>query len=409
MAKVCVIRQGFFPLDPQLTKRVDALVSAGHEVDLICSTRPGQKRVERSGALTIHRLPIGRGRGNPVRYLYEFTAFLVAATLLVSAMHLRRRYALVQVHAIPDWLVFAAFVPRLFGARVILELQECMPEFLAMKYGLAPAHPFVGLLGAIEQASIAFADVVITCTDQMRERFIERGAAGHKIGVILLSANEETFDPDRFTATPSSDERFVLIFHGTIEESFGVDTVVRAVALLKNEIPGLQLKIFGDGTFRPRVTSLIRELGLEDRVWSSAGWAPLPELVSAIASADAGLVPTRHSAFRDLTHSTKLFDLVAMRKPAIVARLRSIAAYFDDSCLQYFESGNANDLARAIRELHADPERRRRLAQRATEVSEPYRWTHQRENYLRIVERLLAAPGTRGAPLTAVAERGDGA
>lgn len=409
MARICIIRQGFFPLDPQLTKRIDALLTAGHEVDLICATRPGQRRIERIGALSVHRLPIGRRRGNPLRYLYEFTAFLVAALLLVGARHLRRRYALVQVHAIPDWLVFAAFVPRLFGARVLLELQECMPEFFAMKYGLAPTHRFVRLMSAIEQASIRFADVVITCTDQMRERFIERGAAGDKIAVILLSASEETFDPDRFPGASATNDRFVLIFHGTIEESFGVDTVVRAVALLRDEIPGLRLKIYGDGTFRPAIESLIHELGIEDRVWSSGGWAPLPELVAAIASADAGLVPTRRSAFRELTHSTKLFDLVAMRKPAIVARLRAIGAYFDDSCFQFFEPGNAQDLARAIRILHSDPELRERLARRASEVGEPYRWIHQRERYLRIVERLVAAPSTRGQQSNAIAQGRDGA
>lgn len=409
MAKICIIRQGFYPLDPQLTKRVDALVGAGHEVDLICATRPGQRRIERTGALSVYRIPIGRRRGNPFRYVYEFTAFQIAATLLITALHLRRRYALVQVHAIPDWLVFAAFVPRLLGARVLLELQECMPEFFAMKYGLAPAHRFVRLMNTLEQASIRFADVVITCTDQMRERFIERGAAGDKIDVILLSANEETFDPARFPSAPAASDRFVLIFHGTIEESFGVDTVVRAVALLREEIPALTLKIYGDGTFRPKLESLISELGIEDRVWSSGGWAPLPELVSAIASADAGLVPTRRSAFRELTHSTKLFDLVAMRKPAIVARLRAIGAYFDDSCVQFFEPGNALDLARAIRELHADPDLRRRLVRRASEVSEPYRWIHQRERYLEIVHRLVAARRARGRQPTAIAEGSDGA
>jgi len=85
-----------------------------------------------------------------------------------------------------------------------------------------------------------------------------------------------------------------------------------------------------------------------------------------------------------------MFDLIAMRKPVIVARTRSVEAYFDDSCVRSFESANEHDLARAIRELHDDPDLRERLVCRATEVSEPYRWVHQRARYLEMVDELAA-------------------
>ena len=132
---------------------------------------------------------------------------------------------------------------------------------------------------------------------------------------------------------------------------------------------------------------------------------PVPELLAAIASADAGVVPTKRSAFRDLTHSTKMFDLIAMRKPAIVSRTAAVEAYFDESCFQLFESRNEHDLASAIRELHADPALGPRLAARATQVSEPYRWAHQRARYVAIVERLIARSAnerarTAGSPLS---------
>ena len=76
----------------------------------------------------------------------------------------------------PDALVFAAAVPRLLGARVLLDLHECMPEFFSVKYGVGPAHPALRLLAAAEQMSIRFADRVITCTEEMRETFVRRGA-----------------------------------------------------------------------------------------------------------------------------------------------------------------------------------------------------------------------------------------
>jgi glycosyltransferase involved in cell wall biosynthesis len=394
MARVCVIRQGYYPLDPRLRKEVEALVGAGHEVDIICATFRDQPRHERREAVAVYRIPIAHHRRGPLWYLFECGLFLVLAALLAGALHLRRRYVLVQVNSLPDSLVFAALVPRLLGARVLLDLLECLPEAFIVKYGLAPRHPVVRAVTVAEQASIRFADQVITCTEQMRARFIERGASPEKIGVILLSAGEETFDPERFRGSERRTEDFVLIYHGTLEESFGAGTVVRAVALLKEDIPALRFHIYGEGTFRPALKRLVAELGLEGRVWMSDGFVPLTELVSAIASADVGVVPTKRNSFRELTHSTKMFDYIAMRKPAIVGRTGAVEAYFGDSCFQLFDSEDEHDLARAIRELYADPALRDRLVRHATERSEPYRWIHQRGQYLDVVGRLLS-PGAK--------------
>jgi glycosyltransferase involved in cell wall biosynthesis len=405
MARICLIRQGHYPQDTRLGKEVEALVGAGHEVDIICGGTASQPRSERDGHIEIHRVPIARGRGNPLRYALRYGTFLVAATFLAGRLHLRHRYDLVQVNSLPDFLVFAALVPRLLGARVLLNLLECMPEFFAMKYRLPARHLLVRSVKLVERASIAFADRVITCNDPMRDTFLEHGAPADKVAVIMLSADEATFDPTRFPTAPKGPaDPFVISYHGTLEESLGADTVVRAVGLLKDEIPGLRLRIFGDGTLRPVIESLVRELGLDGRVLLARGFVPIPELLEGIASADAGVVPTKRNPYRDLTHSSKMFDLIAMRKPAIVARTRSVEAYFDDSCLQLFESADERDLARAIRELYADPDLRERLVRRATEVSEPYRWVHQRARYLAIVAELISRAGARPARPAVVAE-----
>jgi glycosyltransferase involved in cell wall biosynthesis len=396
MARVCVIRQWNFPNDPRVGREVDALTRAGHEVDVICVKFPNQARFERTGRVTAYRIPIARRRGGGLRYIFEFATFMIAASLLVTALHLRRRYAIVQVNSIPDSLVFAALIPKLLGARVVLDLHECMPEFFGTKYGLARDHRLVRALVKVEAASIAFADAVTTCTDPMRDRFIERGAPRDKVRVILNTADEDVYDSRRFAGRGDPGDRFVLVYHGTIEERFGVDTVVRAVALLKDEIPGLHLKMFGDGVFRRTIESLVTELGVEDRVWLSRGWVPLEDLLAAIASADAGVVPTKRDWYRDLTLANKMFDFVAMRKPAIVGRTPAVEAYFDDSCFQMFESGNAHDLARAIRELYADPALGHRLVRRASAISEPYRWVYQAKRYVDIVDHLIVGGPARG-------------
>jgi glycosyltransferase involved in cell wall biosynthesis len=396
--RICVIRQGFYPLDPRVRREVLALTDAGHQVDVICLRRPEEKGYERVGQAVVHRIPIdSRGTGK-ARYFFEYAGFLAVAAVLVAALHLKRRFDVVQVNSMPDSLVFAATVPKLLGARVLLDLHECMPEFYAVKYDVGMGHRMVRLMGWLEQAAIRFADSVITCTEQMRQAFESRGAARGKIAVIMNSANEEVFDPVQYPPAASTNGDFRLICHGSIEHRYGIDTIVRAVALLKDEIPGLQLGIYGEGSALGEVQALIGELGVEDRVYVAGGFVPMDELLQAMAVADAGVVAVRRDIFRDLTHCNKMFDFITMQKPAIVSRTRSVEAYFDDSCFQMFTSGDEADLARAVSDLYRDRDLRKRLVREALRVNEPYRWPHQRDHYLRIVQRLAATrPGDAAA------------
>jgi glycosyltransferase involved in cell wall biosynthesis len=402
-----LIRQGYYPLDPRVRREVDALVRAGHEVDVICLRRPGEQRFESHGPVTAHRVPIPTRRAGRFNYVIQYGAFFGVASVLVAVLHLRRRFDVVQVNSMPDSLVFSAIVPRLLGARVLLDLHECMPEFYAVKFGVGLRHPAVRFVAWIEQAAIRFADQVITCTEQMRSAFVSRGAQPAKIEVILNSSDEDEFDPRHVGPSKPVPGQLRLICHGTIERIFGIDVIVRAVALLKHEIPGLRLDVYGEGSALPELHSLIAELGVSDRVHLSRCWVPLDQLVQAIADADAGIVALRRDIFRDLTHSNKMFDYITMRKPAIVSRTRAVEAYFDESCFQMFTAGDERDLARAIRELHDDPELRHQLVSRATYVNEPYRWPHQRQRYQEIVGRLVAGRARRSAmePATSTAER----
>jgi len=391
MARVCIIRHGFFPLDTRVRREVHALASAGHEVDVICVRRPGQRRRERLDGVTAFRLPLPLQRSDRRgRYLLQYGTFALAAALLCSVLHLRRRWDVVQVNSMPDALVFAAAVPRLLGARVLLDLHECMPEFFAVKYGVGAGHPGLRLLAAAEQLSIRFADRVVTCTDQMREAFVDRGADPAKIDVVLNSADETIFDATRHSPAARRPDRFTVLCHGAIEQSYGIDTLLRAAALLRREIPELHVEIFGDGTYRSEVSRLCDELGLDGSVRVSDGWAPIEELVAAIADADVGVVAMRRNAFRELTHCNKMFDFIAMRRPVVVSRTRAVEAYFGDSCFALFQSGDERDLARAIRSIHDDPAFGHRLVANAAEVSRPYRWERQREVYLQAVARVAA-------------------
>src|SRR5206468_1627967 len=81
------------------------------------------------------------------------------------------------------------------------------------------------VLSFLERLSIRFADFVTTCTEQMRERFVERGAPAAKIAVVLNSFDDERFEPERHVRAAPGSDAFTLICHGTIEPNYGFDLV----------------------------------------------------------------------------------------------------------------------------------------------------------------------------------------
>ena len=48
--------------------------------------------------MDVHRLPVGHRRGKILRYLWEYNAFFVLASIKVARMHARARFAAVQVN-----------------------------------------------------------------------------------------------------------------------------------------------------------------------------------------------------------------------------------------------------------------------------------------------------------------------
>jgi glycosyltransferase involved in cell wall biosynthesis len=231
----------------------------------------------------------------------------------------------------------------------------------------------------------------------MREQFVARGARSQAITVLLNGSDETMFEPGRFPRRRDDDGEFRLISHGSVEERYGLDTVIRAMAILRDEMPELRFHVYGSGTFLTALRELASELGVSDRVWFSGGFVPIEELVQAVADADVGVVGMKQDAFRDLTLANKMYDFIAMRTPQLVSRTRSVEAYFDGEAFALFRSDDADDLARAIREIRHDPDRRARMVESAVRQAEPHRWPVNGARYVSVLESTVGADSVSGS------------
>ncbi|RIL05490.1 hypothetical protein DCC79_16095 [bacterium] len=392
--RVLILRQGHYPDDPRVRRAVGALTARGHSVDVVCLGRAGEAARETVAGARVFRVPLAHRRGGRWRYAWEYGAFFVAAAGLALALHLRRRYAVVEAHSLPDGLVFAALGPRCLGARVVLDLHEVMPELVASLFGLHAAHPLVRITGRVEQAAIRFADACLAVSDPCAEAFVRRGAPAGKLTVVMNSADPALFPPPDPSAAPSGagpggPRPLRVVSHGTLVDRHGFDVLLHAAARLSTGGgPDFELRIMGDGEARGALEALARDLGLGERV-TFEGHRPLDEVARRLEDADVGVVANRRDAFMDLVVPTKLMEYAALGIPAVVSRTPAVERYFDGRMVRYFAPGDAADLAAALAEVLGDPGLRRRLADAARRgFCGRHGWPGMAARYVDLIEAL---------------------
>ena len=387
-----MVVHAYYPAsETRVERQARALVARGFEVDVICLRNQGEPAMESDGGIAIYRLPVQRHKKRSVvLQLFEYLVFFALAFVRLTVLHWQRRYSVVQVHNLPDFLIFAALAPKLMGASLILDLHDLMPEFYAARFDSDIASWAVRLVAWQESLSCRFADHVITVTELWQQTLIKRGLPPEKVSVVMNVADDRVFQPAAKDGerVVRGDDRFHLIYHGNLTQRYGLDLVIQAVDRVRREIPQIHLTIHGGGDYRQLLLELVNELDLGNHVSFSARFVPTSKLPEFISQADVGIVPYRQDVFTDGILPTKLMEYVALGIPVIAARTSAIAAYFDETMIQFFTPDDPDDLARCIQMLYADPERLAQLARNAELFNQRYNWMNLSAEYVALVERI---------------------
>ena len=236
-------------------------------------------------------------------YLLKILWFWLKSTLLVTALQLRRRYDVVHVHNVPDFLVFGAWLPKVMGARVILDIHDILPKLYARKFNVSDSSGVFRLLLALERASCRFADHVVVANHLWHDRLVSRSVPMWKCTPIMNYPDLSVFKPvdstDR-TVKP----RFLVLYPGTLNYHQGVDIAVRAFAQVRAQMPDAEFHIYGRGPALTDLIGLARDLGVSNSVkfMDSVG---LSQIAFVMASASVGVVPKRADGFGNEAFDTE--------------------------------------------------------------------------------------------------------
>jgi glycosyltransferase involved in cell wall biosynthesis len=392
--RVGMVVFSYYPADPRPRRAAEALVKEGMEVDVVClGGIKGVPKRETVNGVDVLRVPLTRQRGGALRYMFQYLAFLLSTMAVLGFRSLTRRYDLVHVHNMPDFLVFSALVPKALGAKVILDLHDPMPELMMAIFNLHQDSLPVRTLRRLERLSIRLADLVLTVNLACKRLFTARSCRPEKITVVMNSPDEDIFgfepiSPD-IAVRRTQRKPFVLMYHGSMVERNGLGLAIEALARIRESIPSVELRIYGpENPFLVRVMETVAAKGLSDVV-RYLGPRRLEDIVAAIADCDVGIIPPEPNVFAPITTPTRIFEYLALGKPVIVPRVPGIQDYFSEDSLIFFELGNAEDLARQVEFVYAQSAEVVEIVKRGQGVYSTHVWHEERKTLVNVTCELL--------------------
>lgn len=388
--RACMLYYMKFKGSAILYREAKALQDKGFDVDIICLRESKDDKVVQTydnlNLFFIQSRPASEQKA--ALYFLRLFYFCLKSFFVLSYLGLKKRYDVVHVTSPPDVIIFAALIPKLLGAGIILDIHDIGPELYMRKLNVPENKPIIRILKWLERISAQFADHVVTVTDIWRDKLAERIDHGKNFSTMMNVPDENLFKHSA-ARKPHLEEAASLFYHGSFEEHFGVDTLVKAMPAVRRHLPQIKLHLYGGGRLYDSIANLANELELTGCVIFH-GSVPFYELPEILKDADMGIVPTKAAVFSDEALSMKSLEYMTMGIPIVISRTTAHSYYYDDDMVKFFTPEDEQDLARQIVALCKDKAERNRLVDNANKFLETHGWGRVKEDYYNIINEVCS-------------------
>ncbi len=167
--------------------------------------------------------------------------------------------------------------------------------------------------------------------------------------VIPNFIDEERY---KYMDTVTDRDPYVFLTVGSLTSQKGVDLLIKAVSLLKQEmnIEKLIFKIVGDGIYREQYQKLIKKFDLEEHM-VFLGQLDRDAVLKEFQNCNAFVLPSRHESF-----GVVYIEALACGKPVIATRCGGPETIVNDTVGVLIEKDNPKELRDAIKQMYLNHE-----------------------------------------------------
>lgn len=353
MRKICMVTYSNYERDPRVRRNSEALVGANFEVDVIALKDAGQSFVETVSGVRVYHVPFSKIRGGKISYIIAYSVFFLLSFFYVSFLHIRKKYDLLLIHNMPDFLVFSAILPKITRTPILLDIRDPMPELFGSIFRGRASIFFQSLLLLEERVSFNFSDKLLTVHKEMYGLLTHRGVDPHRLEIVRNLPDTTIFH--KGIQTSGKHECFKLVYAGTISPRHHLDLVLEAILYLQSELPDIRFILVGDGPDIPRLKELAINFQIEDKV-SFRGAIPVNEVPEILASCDVAVASYADDENGNLVFPTKVFEALEIGLPVLCTRVKTVQDYLGDDALFYFSPEDLESLIDQVRLIRQNPD-----------------------------------------------------
>ncbi|KUO39424.1 MAG: hypothetical protein AVW05_01525 [Hadesarchaea archaeon DG-33] len=227
----------------------------------------------------------------------------------------------------------------------------------------------LGIVGRLMEKTIllGLADKVIAGSDQTKDDLISLGVSADKISIV-----PNGIDFGNISRVAPSSEKFDVIYLGRLIKPKNVDLLLRAIAALKGEFPGLKAGIIGDGPERKNLESLVKEQGIQDNAKFFGFIEDFDEVAALMKSSKVFVIPSIQeggASIVTLEANACGLPVIAIDHPLGIDKRLILTGETG-----FFVELGSDAIAEKIRLLLKDNELREKMGKNAIKFAQPYDW-----------------------------------
>ena len=392
MSRILIIVQNLpVPFDRRVWLECQALVSAGHEVAVVCPKGKGDPAYEVVDKVQLYKYRPYAPGGSKAGFVTEYAYSFLATARLARRARRSGRFDVVQACNPPDifWPIALA-LRALDGTSFVFDHHDLCPELYESRFPDGPRLPYKALR-ALERRTHRIANHVISTNDSYRDVAVTRsGKSSNDVTVVRTGP-----DPKVLRRGPADPElrrgrRFLAAYIGVMGPQDGVDIILRAADVVVHQLrrDDIAFTLIGSGDCFNDLLALRDELDLTGHV-EFTGRAPDQLVARILSTADMGLSPDPKNPLNDLSTMNKSMEYMAFELPFVAFDLRETRVSAGDAAV-YVRPNVVAEYAAAIVDLMDDEPRRSRLGKLGrARVERELAWSHQEPAYLGVYRRLL--------------------
>lgn len=380
-----MIAYTYYLTDARVIKEAEAAVQGGFEVDFICLKRKSENKKDIVNRVNIYRLNQERYRGeNGICYIFSYLEFLVRCFFKLTILNFIKKYKIIHINNMPDFLVFSTIIAKILGTKIILDIHDSMPFIYLTKFPDKKNSIKYKILLFQQNMSAKYADQVLTVhTPIKNDILIADGIPQDKIEIIHNFADDSLF---LLNKEYHLNQRIKLIFHGTIAERFGLHKILKALSKFKDK-EKVFFKIIGEGDYSDHLKEIIKTYALQNVVDFDNSFFPFHKLPEIIKNYQLGLVCYELSTATEYMLPVKMFELFSLGIPVITIPNKAIIYYLNHDMYFSYDPTNLKSLMNLLGEIVNNP--KLIMEKRKIIVNQRHRfiWSHEREKYINLLNR----------------------